>query len=282
MIMNEKLNKYFDSNDMDYLLRELETHQRSNIINDKYFAKIGKNSDELFFNNLKRELTIYLDNPNNIFLPKLIDYYVDDNVCLIILERIAGKTIGESRNSFNTSLTEQERINVSKAVLSIKNINVIGNLDNSYDRKEKFNKYLEKSKSYISKNIYDTLIELENDIIVENYNRVVAHGDLISTNIIVNNDEIYFIDWEFISYKPMFYDLVYFLLFSKDNDSIDALYKLELSDEEIKESLKDGISICLKEIQNNAKLYGNLDKLIVDNNIKRWVSELAGILDLID
>ena len=47
----------------------------------------------------------------------------------------------------------------------------------------------------------------------------------------------------------------------------------------IKEALKDGIIICLKEIQNNAKLFDKVDEKIVFKNINRWKRELKYILE---
>ena len=120
----EKLKKYFSENDIDKLLEKLESKQRSFLINNNYFVKIGKNSNKFFFDNLIKEIDIYKNNQGNQNLPNLIDYYIGDNVCLIILERINGKTIGQNRNEFNLNLTENERINIIKNVLDIKNIKI--------------------------------------------------------------------------------------------------------------------------------------------------------------
>ena len=278
-MMNEILSKYFNEEEVDKLLKGLENNQRSKIINDKYFAKIGNNSDELFFNNLKRELTIYEDNSDNENLPLLIDYYLDDEICLIILKRIEGLTIGNNRNDFDVNISEEERITIAESILNIKDMKVKGNLDNTYNREEKLDKYLERSKKYLSSSLYDKVKSLKDKIINEKYERVISHGDLISTNIMISDNKPFIIDWEFISMKPKFYDLIYFLLFSKTNHSTDVLYKMNLSNDEINESLKDGIIICLKEIYNNAKLFGKIDESIINNNIERWACELTNIVD---
>ena len=52
------LKKYFNEKDIAKLEKTLEEKQRDNIINDKYFAKAGKNSDKLFFNNLLKEIKL--------------------------------------------------------------------------------------------------------------------------------------------------------------------------------------------------------------------------------
>ncbi len=276
--VKEKLKKYFSENDIDKLLEKLESKQRSFLINDNYFVKIGKNSNKFFFDNLIKEIDIYKNNQGNQNLPNLIDYYICDDVCLIILEKINGKMIGQNRNEFNLNLTKNERLNIIKNVLDIKNIKINNNLDNSYNREERLQKYLETSKMFLDENIYNKIRKLKNEIISEKYERVIAHGDLISTNIMLNKDNVIFIDWEFISYKPKYYDLIYFLLFSKTDNSIDIIDEIDFNIDK-KESLKDGIILCLKEIKNNSKLYGKIDYKIINKNISRWKRELNNLLE---
>ncbi len=276
--VKEKLKKYFSENDIDKLLEKLESKQRSFLINDNYFVKIGKNSNKFFFDNLIKEIDIYKNNQGNQNLPNLIDYYICDNVCLIILEKINGKMIGQNRNEFNLNLTKNERLNIIKNVLDIKNIKINNNLDNSYNREECLQKYLETSKMFLDEKIYNKIRKLKNEIISEKYERVIAHGDLISTNIMLNKDNVIFIDWEFISYKPKYYDLIYFLLFSKTDNSIDIIDEIDFNIDK-KESLKDGIILCLKEIKNNSKLYGKIDYKIINKNISRWKRELNNLLE---
>ena len=276
--VKEKLKKYFSENDIDKLLEKLESKQRSFIINNNYFVKIGKNSNKFFFDNLIKEIDIYKNNQGNQNLPNLIDYYICDDVCLIILEKINGKMIGQNRNEFNLNLTKNERLNIIKNVLDIKNIKINNNLDNSYNMEECLQKYLETSKMFLDEKIYNKIRKLKNEIISEKYERVIAHGDLISTNIMLNKDNVIFIDWEFISYKPKYYDLIYFLLFSKTDNSIDIIDEIDFNIDK-KESLKDGIILCLKEIKNNSKLYGKIDYKIINKNISRWKRELNNLLE---
>lgn len=276
--VKEKLKKYFSENDIDKLLEKLESKQRSFLINNNYFVKIGKNSNKFFFDNLIKEIDIYKNNRGNQNLPNLIDYYIDDNICLIILEKISGKTIGQNRNEFNLNLTKNERLNIIKNVLDIKNIKINNNLDNSYNRKEYLQKYLEVSKMFLDEKIYNKIRKLQDEIIIEKYERVIAHGDLISTNIMLNKDNVLFIDWEFISYKPKYYDLIYFLLFSKTDNSIDIIDEIDFNIDK-KEAFKDGIILCLKEIKNNSKLYGKIDDKIINKNINRWKRELNNLLE---
>lgn len=74
---------------------------------------------------------------------------------------------------------------------------------------------------------------------------------------------------------PELYDLVYFLMFSKVNHSLDIIEDLNINNKEI---YIDAVILSLKEIQNWAKLYDVIDNSIVNKNINRWKRELNYIL----
>ena len=52
------------------------------------YVKVGKNSDKLFFNNLVKEIRLYESNQDNKIMPRLIDSFVSDKYCLIVLEKL--------------------------------------------------------------------------------------------------------------------------------------------------------------------------------------------------
>ncbi len=269
------LKKYFDDKDIGKLTKTLEEKQRDNIINDKYFAKAGRNSDKLFFDNLVKEIRFYQSNQDNVIVHKLVDSFVSDEYCLIVLERINGKTLSNQRNDYNTHLSHNKRVAIAKAVLNIKDIKLNFEITKTYSRKEKFEKYLEKSKNYITNNTYIKLNSLYNVLSKESKKVVMGHGDLIPTNIMLDKNTVKFIDWEYISYVPELYDLTYFLMFSKVSHTLDILDDLKVNNKEV---YIDAIILSLKEIQNWAKLYGKIDNSIVDKNIRRWKRELNYIL----
>lgn len=277
--MNEIISiikKYFNCEDISKIKHILEEKQRGNILNDKYFAKVGRNTDKLFFDNLVKEIKLYESNQNNKNMPILVDSYISEEYCLIVLKKINGKTLSNERNNFNTHLSRNKRIKIAKSILNIKNINLKFKLVNDYNRKEKLDKYLERSKKYISKNSYLKIISIYS-LLVKDYKKgVISHGDLIPPNIMLDHDEVKFIDWEYISYMPEYYDLTYFLMFSKTNHSLDILDDLKIEKNEV---YVDGIILCLKEIQNLAKLYGVVNKFIIDKKIRRWKRELNYILN---
>lgn len=277
--MKDKLKKYFQKEEIEKLFEGLESNQRANILNEKYFAKIGKNTNKLFYTNLVKEINFYNQNKGNKNLPNIIDSYIDGEYCLIVLDKIKGQVLGTTRNEFDLKLSEETRLDISKSVLNIKNINVTFSLDKDYNRKEKLDKYFEKSLKYLEVNTINKIKDIYEDIIKDDSNYVLSHGDLICPNIMICDNKILFIDWEFISLKPEYYDLAYFLLFSKENNSLDIIknFKFNIN---TKELYKDGIIICLKEIQNWIKLFGTVEEDIVNKKINRWKQELNNILEI--
>ena len=269
------LKKYFSEKDINKLVKSLEDKQRCDIINDYYFAKLGKNIDKLFFNNLVKEIRLYENNKDNDFLPSYVDSFVSNNYCLIVLKKINGKTLSNERNNYSTHLSHNKRLLIAIDILNIKNIKVNYKLDNDYSRKVKLDKYLEESKKYLSTRTYLKINSLYNYLIKESKNTVISHGDLIPTNIIVDKKEVYFIDWEYISLRPIYYDLTYFLMFSKAYHPLDILSELKVNNEEV---YIDAIILSLKEIKNWSKLYNKIDNDIINKNIKRWKRELNYIL----
>ena len=275
--MEEILEKYLKTEEIELILSNLNKEkQRTTYINKDYFIKIGKNTDELFFNNLLNEIELYKDNTGNINLPVLIDSYVSKDICIIIQKKINGNTLGKSRNDFNIDIGKSLRLKIANRILEISNMNFKVELKDEYNAKKKIDKYLKNISKYLCKKDIQQIKNNYDIITNKNIEKTVAHGDLITTNIMLDNDNVYFIDWEFISLKPKYYDLAYFLLFSKEYDSLDILE--DINNINVKNVYKEAILICLKEINNNLKLIGKIDDSIINKNINRWKVELELIL----
>ncbi len=250
-------------------------HQRANIINESYFVKIGKNSNFLFFNNLIKEIKLYNENKQNPNLTTIVDYFIDDNYCMLILNKISGTPLGITRNEFNSDIDDVTKTKIMKKILNIKDLHINFKLTKNYSRKEKFDMYFNKVNKILDKNMNNKLKRLYNQITLESSEYVTSHSDLILPNIMLEDDKIIFIDWEYISLKPRYYDLAYFLLFSKDHNCLNDISE----NIDYKELYNDAVIICLKELNNWIKLYNELDKNLIDNKIKRWKKELIIILD---
>ena len=276
--VKKMLANYFDKDDINKLFENLENKKRNIIMNDSYFAKISVRENTLFCSKFINEINLYEKNKTIDSFPKMVNSLINKKYCLLILHKINLKTIGNNRNDFDVRLSKKNRMLIIDKILEIKNIKVNFELDNSYSREEKLNNYFFKSQKYISRYTQNKIEKYKKSICKEKYDRVLSHGDLISTNIMLDNNEVYFLDWEYVSLKPRYYDLAYFLLFTKTNNSLDILNNVNNSDLDIKEIYKDGIILCLKEIQDNAKLYGIINDKIVDKNIERWKRELNRML----
>ena len=272
--------KYVDTESLNKLYADIENKQRTNIIFDKCFIKIGKNIDQLFFNNLIKEIYIYKNNAQCTFFPKLIDYFIDDEICAIVLEKIEGNVLGTNRNDFaNDSLTENDRVDIIKDIIKIKSIKIENcKLDTIYSRQEKIKKYCDKLDGILDRKDIDLLYFKCDDISYNNCSNCISHGDLIPPNIIRNLDKTVFIDWEFIAIRPESYDIAYFLMFSRVADALDVLKMTNFSLDFKKEIYKDATVLCLKEMNNWLKLKGKLDNNLVEFYIKRWYNELKIIL----
>jgi serine/threonine protein kinase len=269
------LKKYFNEDDINKILKALNQKQRVTIINDNYFAKVGNDSNKVFFNNLVNEIKLYENNQDNLVLPKIVDSYVSDKYTLIVLKKVNGKTLSDQRNNYNIHLSHSMRLKIARSVLEIKNIKIKCELDKKYNRKELLNKYLERVKNYLSKKTFLKIMSLSNYISKESKNIAISHGDLVPTNIILDKDIIKFVDWEYIAYRPEFYDITYFLMFSKKRHSLKIIDELNIDNNEV---YKDAIILCLKEISNWIKLYGEIDNYVINKNIRRWKRELNYIL----
>lgn len=274
------LAKYLDEANIEQLFSNLQNKQRSNILSNQYFVKIGQNTDELFFKNLVKEINLYKNNTNCKFFPKLIDYYIEEDICSIVLERINGQVLNSNRNTYiNDALSEDERLKILNEILNIKTIKIDDKLDCSYSRQDKLSKYMNKLIDILGSSDLNILEKYSNDIAQVKCDNVISHGDLIPPNIMRENNSIFFIDWEFIAIRPESYDIAYFLMFSKKENSLDVLKYTKFSSTFKKEVKKDAIILCLKEMNNWNKLHGKLDDALVDGNIKRWKKELLIILN---
>lgn len=167
----------------------------------------------------------------------------------------------------------------------IKKINLISKikLDSDIDilicnRNKKILKYINECEGYI-----DTVLIEKCSKIAENYNDcklVLSHGDLIPSNILVNNNNYIFVDWEWAAYRSKTYDLVLFLLFSNIPNQILLYFKNYFDVESLLSAYLDTIVISLHEIKNwkNEKIYIENK----ESKINMWQLTLTKAVDLIE
>ena len=130
---------------------------------------------------------------NNLF-PKI--FYLSKQHDLLIYEYISSN----KRLSLTPKFIKQLGTKLSKAH-SIK-------LPNKYiSFKSQLNNYKKILLDHPKKNIVNKAIKLFKDIPEDKTDLVFSHNDLNPTNILFNNEDIYFIDWEYSSINSRYYDL---------------------------------------------------------------------------
>lgn len=271
-MIEEILKKYLNDSKITELFDELLIKQRVNILTEDVFIKIGTNDKEEFYDTLVKEIKLYEKNQKNSSFPEMLEFYYDNDRCIIVLKRIGGRVLGKSRNEFTIEMSKEERETIIKDILKIKEISIDSDNEKNYDRFDQFNKYFERAKEHLTALNITFLTKIKDEFYYKKENRVLSHGDLIAPNIMIEEGKVKFIDWEFIGYRTKTYDIAYFLLFSTEENCFEYAEKIEGIDK--KELFKDGIVICLKEIQNWNKLFGEVDDKIVNKKINRWKKEL--------
>tara|TARA_B100001250_G_scaffold151619_1_gene130123 strand:- start:178 stop:1023 length:846 start_codon:yes stop_codon:yes gene_type:complete len=130
---------------------------------------------------------------NNLF-PKIL--FLSKEHDLLIYEYISSS----KRLSLRPKFIKQIGIKLSKAH-SIK-------LPNQYiSFKSQLNNYEKILLEHPKRNIVKKAIKLFKDIPEDKSDLVFSHNDLNPTNILFNNDDVYFIDWEYASINSRYYDL---------------------------------------------------------------------------
>ena len=130
---------------------------------------------------------------NNLF-PKI--FFLSTQHDLLIYEYISSN----KRLSLTSKFIKQLGIKLRKAH-SIK-------LPNKYiSFKSQLNNYEQILFDHPKKNIVKKAIKLFKDIPEDKRDLVFSHNDLNPTNILFNNDDVYFIDWEYASINSRYYDL---------------------------------------------------------------------------
>ncbi len=109
---------------------------------------------------------------------------------------------------------------------------------------------------------------------------VLSHGDLIPSNILVNNNKYIFVDWEWAAYRSKTYDLVLFLLFSNIPNHILLDFNAYFDVDSLLSAYLDSIMISLHEIKNwkNEKIYIENK----ENKINMWLLTLKEAVELIE
>ena len=266
---NDLLDNTFKNVSNDYYL--------TCIVND-CFLKVATR-DNFHFKSLCNEIYLVNVNFNSQFLkPKMIFTYCSENVAIKIEEKINAIPLGKKRDDFSIEINYNESELIKKINL-ISKVKLDSDIDLLiYNRNKKILKYINECEGYI-----DTVLIEKCSKIAENYNDcelVLSHGDLIPSNILVNNNNYIFVDWEWAAYRSKTYDLVLFLLFSNIPNQILLYFKTYFDVESLLSAYLDTIVISLHEIKNwkNEKIYIENK----ESKISMWQLTLKKAVDLIE
>ncbi len=266
---NDLLDNTFKNVSNDYYL--------TCIVND-CFLKVATR-DNFHFKSLCNEIYLGNVNFNSQFLkPKMIFTYCSENVAIKIEEKINAIPLGKKRDDFSIEINYNESELIKKINL-ISKVKLDSDIDLLiYNRNKKILKYINECEGYI-----DTVLIEKCSKIAENYNDcelVLSHGDLIPSNILVNNNNYIFVDWEWAAYRSKTYDLVLFLLFSNIPNQILLYFKTYFDVESLLSAYLDTIVISLHEIKNwkNEKIYIENK----ESKISMWQLTLKKAVDLIE
>ncbi len=254
--MNEISPIYFPEALASFLTREecfsiektLEKQMRVSMLTERYFVKAGVSNDPKNIQSLKNEIKVYTTfSPDSIGYPKLKWYRIDNNLVILILERIDALALAERRDAFNihpSANTESILSEISK----LERAKIPENWPVSYHRDEKIEKYGKIVFPYLPQDIRIALDSLVGSLHM-NENLVFSHGDLLPMNIMINQEQYWFVDWEWADIRPASFDPAFFLLFSRPpSDGITFFEKCHMFWNPV-ELYRDTVVISLHEMK---------------------------------
>ncbi len=215
---------------------------------------------------------------NQFLKPKLVFTYYSENIAIKLEERINACSLGKNRDDFSicVNYNKSELIERIKLISKVELDSKISLL--TYSRNEKIFKYIGECEEYIDTVLIEKCSRLAE--ICSNDELFLSHGDLIPSNILSNENNYIFVDWEWAAYRSKTYDLVLFLLFSNMPYRILLDFENYFDKNSLLSAYLDSIVISLHEIKNwkNEKIYIENK----ENKINMWLLTLQKAVDLIE
>ncbi len=140
---------------------------------------------------------------------------MDINVDLHYFDKVTGYKISSYADGqhINKDTLNDELLRLIAGKL--KEIHSIDKSDVSvYDKESRIKKYenLAKKEGFVHCDEYNLIMKkyIELNDSIKNCQQVLSHGDLQVSNIVINNNDIYILDWEFSAVNDPYYDIACF------------------------------------------------------------------------
>lgn len=240
--INERLkkNRLIPEISPEFFLKKYKAskHRYCSVCNDfdgnkiVFYARVHNNEDAR--NKVKREI-LFLDEikKNNFkisgYIPKLIDYGIENDFEWFTREYIEGDALGDIYGQCKKpSIKLVDGLLVAlRYLLEISSV-LKKNKNLKLKNKGSYENYLIKIKEYkkllnneiISENDYRQIKKFiqKNKNIINNKNKYVVHGDFHPGNIIFKKNRFWIVDWELAQINNYIFDLSFFWLHSKGSD----------------------------------------------------------------
>ena len=188
--------------------------QKTNF-NFEVHKQIGDSeTSETFIGNFKNKKSIF-KLPKNQNHELIINEYLKNNIIeQIIKKNITTKFMHIEKTTglviyeyFEMTLSERELINIPKLGKQLRKLHQIKNNGKIKTFEDQINLYLRTTNTESQSKFYFESVELLNELKTCKHENVVSHNDLNLFNIMFNKQDIFFIDFEYLSINSRYCDL---------------------------------------------------------------------------
>jgi len=171
-------------------------------------------TSETFIGNFKNKKSIF-KLPKNKNHELIINEYLKNNIIeQIIKKNITTKFIHIEKRTglviyeyFEVASSEKKLVNIPKLGKQLQKLHQIKNNGKTKTFEDQINLYLSATNIKSHSKFYLELLELFNELKTCKDENVVSHNDLNSFNIMFNKQDIFFIDFEYLSINSRYCDL---------------------------------------------------------------------------
>lgn len=204
---------FLTNEECSHLEKTLKEQMRAPLLTARYFVKAAASTEIKRYQSLQREIKVYTNfYSHDVRYPKLKWHHIDDNLVILIVERIHAVALAERRDAFTIHPLARVE-SVLNEISQLGAAKIPQHWHPSYHRDENVEKNANAVSPYLPGDIRSTLDSLVGRLHT-NEHLAFSHGDLLPMNVMVNKEQYWFVDWEGADIRPASFDPAYFLLFS--------------------------------------------------------------------